>query len=100
MLHRKASSMRKGNQSTTVIAVLALMVTATVIGPAASAQNYSIIYNLPVQANSPWGSLTIDAAGNLYGTTTSSDTYVGTAFELKNTPGGYVLRPLFTFGDS
>jgi uncharacterized repeat protein (TIGR03803 family) len=49
----------------------------------------------------PYGSLTFDAAGNLYGTTSSGGAYfAGTAFELTPTAGGdWIEKVLHNFGN-
>jgi uncharacterized repeat protein (TIGR03803 family) len=45
-------------------------------------------FNYP-NAVTPWGGLTIDFSGNLYGTTSASGAYgAGTVFELTPKPGG------------
>ena len=77
--------------------VVLLLALAIVTGCGASAQTFSIIYSLPVSANTPWGSLTMDAAGNIYGTTTQSHTQSGTAFELKKWSGSWLFSSLITF---
>jgi hypothetical protein len=49
----------------------------------------------------PIGGLTLDAAGDLFGTTTQSGEFgngFGGVFELVNSPGGYTIRDLAFFG--
>jgi uncharacterized repeat protein (TIGR03803 family) len=46
----------------------------------------------------PIGSLTVDRAGNIYGTTTKGGTdNVGTVFKLRQTNGNWILAPLHVF---
>ena len=93
-MHRYVSAARVSPQMRNFILLLALTIAAF---PGARAQTFSIIFNLPVSANMPWGALTLDAAGNLYGTTMLSNNQNGTAFQLKNSHGTYLFTPLITF---
>ena len=93
-MHNYPSAALPGHQTRSLVLVFALAIAAV---SGARAQTFSIIYNLPVSANSPWGSLTMDAAGNLYGTTTVSNSESGTAFELKNRSPFWLFSPLLTF---
>jgi uncharacterized repeat protein (TIGR03803 family) len=93
-MHRHLSVVMSNHKAMRIV-ILFTFAIAVVSG--GHAQTFSIIFNLPPSANSPWGSLTMDAAGNLYGTTTLSETESGTAFELKNSRGSYLFRPLLTF---
>src|SRR5215831_19202660 len=83
-------------QTKSILLVLAVVIAASA---GASAQTFSIVFNLPTSANMPWGALTMDAAGNLYGTTTLSNTFTGTAFQLKSSHGTYLLNPLLNFSE-
>lgn len=48
----------------------------------------------------PEAGLTLDAAGNLYGTTLGTIAYDGTVFRMRNVNGSWVLNTLFTFTGS
>ncbi|HUI84507.1 MAG TPA: choice-of-anchor tandem repeat GloVer-containing protein [Candidatus Binatia bacterium] len=76
--------------------VLALAVAAS---SAAQGQTYRVIYNFTGGADgaAPAAGLTMDAAGNFYGTTLGGGAGYGTVFRLRNTNGGWVVTPLYTF---
>jgi uncharacterized repeat protein (TIGR03803 family) len=93
-MHSYLSATGSRLQARSIVLLFSLAIAAV---SGARAQTFSIIFNLPLSANSPWGSLTMDAAGNFYGTTTLSDTESGTAFELKNSRGSWLFSPLLTF---
>ncbi len=79
-----------------VMAVVAILAVTFVMSPHAAAQQETVLYSFPLNANgeapSPLGSLIFDEAGiNLYGTTENGGTYgYGSVFELSppTTPGG------------
>ncbi len=61
--------------------------------------NFQVVYTFQDSADggNPFAGLTVDRAGNLYGTTSSGGSGYGTAFELKNTAKGYKYVVLHTF---
>jgi uncharacterized repeat protein (TIGR03803 family) len=61
---------------------------------------YSIIYSFTggSDGGNPLSDLTVDAAGNLYGTTQGGGTGGGTVFELKRTKNGWKEEVLYNFG--
>ncbi|HKD83664.1 MAG TPA: choice-of-anchor tandem repeat GloVer-containing protein [Terriglobales bacterium] len=93
-MHSYLSTALSRHQAKNIVLLFALAITAV---SGARAQTFSIIFNLPLSANSPWGSLMMDQAGNIYGTTTLSNTESGTAFKLKNSRGSWLFNPLLTF---
>jgi uncharacterized repeat protein (TIGR03803 family) len=64
-------------------------------------QTFRVIYAFTAGADGyqPYGGLTLDRGGNLYGTTTDY-TGPGTVFRLKSTNGNWVLDTLHTFNGS
>ena len=65
----------------------------------AQAQTFTTLHNF--QGNDdgeePNYGLTIDASGNLYGTTFEGDTGLGTVYQLQNTSSGWAPNPLYVF---
>jgi len=99
-----------GTQATKAVTILIL-----VLGPisvAANAQTYSVLYNFTggQDGATPKAGVTLDQAGNLYGTAWQAGSVdgecstrlqgrlgCGTVFELKHTGSGWVLNLLYTF---
>jgi uncharacterized repeat protein (TIGR03803 family) len=67
--------------------------------PAASAQNFNVIHNFTggADGSAPMAGLSMDHAGNLYGTTSSGGAGHGTVFRLSNPRGSWFLTPLYSF---
>ena len=108
-------SLEKGLNSistaaTTVAAFLPLLLLIVFATYPAHAQTYSVIYSFTGGAdggNPSMGGLTMDSAGNLYGTTYYGGydcqqeyfaTGCGTAFELSHTEAGWTFTTIYTFG--
>jgi uncharacterized repeat protein (TIGR03803 family) len=70
--------------------------------PTSSGYNVSILYRFSLtDGASPAGGLIIDAAGNLYGTTSSGgDNFQGTVFELSPSSSGWTFKTLYFFTGS
>jgi hypothetical protein len=97
-----------------IVALVSLTVMATLLAalPTAQAQTYHVLYSFTGGSDgaSPVAGLTMDAAGNLYGTTASggytggncgSGPGCGTVFKLTHHGSGWTLAPLYAFkGDS
>jgi uncharacterized repeat protein (TIGR03803 family) len=68
--------------------------------PALHAQSLSVLHsfhNTP-DGSAPWSGLARDAAGNLYGTTTTGGDYgYGMVFRVVKRGSGWVLEPLYSF---
>ncbi len=92
-----SSSGRSLRPAFTVVAmVFVLVVAASLI---ASAQTYNVIYNFTDRMDGalPSAGLTLDAAGNLYGTTIGDNLCCGTVFKLSKAGAGWVVTPLYLF---
>lgn len=75
---------------------LACVLTAALPAPAAT---FSVLYAFSGGADggNPLAGLTVDSAGNLYGTAQNGGAGYGTAFEMKRSSGGYAFEVLYTF---
>jgi uncharacterized repeat protein (TIGR03803 family) len=86
--------MRQGNRTSIGLktGLASLAVTLVMTGTLAFAQQESILHSFGSGTDDgtiPYGGLTFDAAGNLYGTTSAGGAYGGgTVFELSPQPGG------------
>jgi uncharacterized repeat protein (TIGR03803 family) len=69
------------------------------VGPAAQAQTYTIIHNFTGGGDgaNPYTGLTMDAAGNFYGTTSGGGASYGIVFKLKHSGSGWILSPVHSF---
>jgi len=76
--------------------VSALMVAAA---PCAPAQTLTALHSFTggSDGGNPAAGLTVDAAGNFYGTTPSGGAGYGTVFKLSPSRSGWVLSPLYSF---
>lgn len=82
------------------IAVTAAIVLAMTIlaAPAAQAQTLSILHTFTgADGGSPYSGVTMDQAGNLYGTTATGGAGYGTVFKLSHKGAGWILNTLYTF---
>lgn len=97
-----------------IVALVSLTVMATLLAavPATQAQTFQVLYNFTGGSDgaNPYDALTMDAAGNLYGTASAggytggdcaSDLGCGTVFKLSHHGAGWIFTPLYAFrGDS
>ena len=81
------------------LALAIIFVLAPVATPAAQAQTFTVIHLFTGGGDGsyPKAGLTMDAAGNLYGTTYSGGGGNGVVFKLRNSGSGWVLTPLYSF---
>lgn len=66
---------------------------------AAQAQTYSVIHRFTGGSDgaSPFAGLTVDATGNLYGTTLNGGSGFGTVFSVKPSGSNWVVAPIYEF---
>ena len=84
----------------TILATAALSLAAVACGPApASATTFTVLHTFTngSDGGNPIDGVTIDKAGNLYGTAASGGSGYGTAFKLKNVHGVYTFATLYAF---
>jgi uncharacterized repeat protein (TIGR03803 family) len=84
-----------------VLTVTILVVLASAATPAALAQTFTVIHTFTGGADglNPEAGLTIDGAGNLYGTTSLGGVgFWGVAFKLSKKGSGWLFNPLHFFG--
>ena len=70
------------------------------LGAGGEAQTFAVLHNFTGAADGgyPAAGLTLDRAGNLYGTTyDGSGIGYGKIFKLSNSGGGWVFTPLYSF---
>ena len=80
---------------------LSILTTLLTIFPSAQAQTLTVLHNFnEADGAEPYAGVTIDQAGNLYGTTTIANNSGGTVFKLSHVRGGWVLNTLHAFVNS
>ncbi len=96
--------MKKAKRYSTSAILLSLYLSLLVLVGAflskpAWAQTFQVIHNFSGGGDgaNPQTGFSIDAAGNLYGTTFDGAAGYGTVFKLRNSGDGWVLTPLYTF---
>ncbi len=78
-----------------VAIVVALMFTASTV----QAQTYRVLHNFTggLDGSVPYAALTMDRAGNLYGTTSAGGRGYGTVYELLHRGAGWVFNSIYSF---
>ena len=85
--------------ATAALALVIMFALAVVLSPAAQAQTYKVLYNFTggLDGGTPFAGLTMDKAGNLYGTTRGFPGGYGTVYRLRFLGSSWVFNPLYTF---
>lgn len=88
----------------TALAIAVVLALTVALTQSVQAQIYSVIHNFTggVDGKNPYAGLTMDAAGNFYGTTCGADCVAGasdagTVFRLSQRGSGWIFTPLYTF---
>jgi hypothetical protein len=84
---------------TTAAVLTAAFALVVAMAPSAQAQPFNVIYNFTGAADgsNPHVGVTLDAAGNLYGTSYNGGRGYGTVFKLTQKGSEWVLSPLYSF---
>ena len=89
---------------TFALAIVSLFVLTTLLTQTTQAQTFTVIHTFTggLDGGSPMAGLTMDAAGNLYGTTCgipcqNNQQNAGTVFRLTKGGGGWIFTPLYVF---
>jgi len=83
-----------------VLLPIAVMIAlAVVLTPSAQAQTFAVLHNFTggQDGSQPVAGLTIDQAGNLYGTASAGGAGYGTVFKLTHKHSAWTLGPLYSF---
>jgi uncharacterized repeat protein (TIGR03803 family) len=97
---KRADDRRTATTWGTLTALAIMLVLTCVATQLAQAQTFKVIYTFDGQTDgaNPYAGVTIDKAGNLYGTNTAGGTEgYGTVFKLKLKGESWILSPLYNF---
>jgi len=84
---------------TATLGLIVVFVLAVVASQAAQAQTFKVIHNFSggQDGANPYAGVTLDKAGNLYGTAYAGGIGHGTVYQLKKKPSGWIFNPLYSF---
>jgi uncharacterized repeat protein (TIGR03803 family) len=90
------------HRCTAVVVLTIAFAVAVGMTPPAQAQTFSVIHTFSgVDGATPAGRLTMDKAGNLYGTTVYGGTsHDGNVFKMSRRSSGWTITPLYSFSGS
>ncbi len=92
---------KRQNSLKTPAAMVIVFALAVVLMPSAQAQTYKVLHNFTggQDGKTPFASLTMDRAGNFYGTTYyGGSANHGVVFKLARKGDGFVFKTLHSFG--
>src|SRR5580704_12148153 len=96
----RSEEYRTGSFNFVRVAAMALACSLILLAaPAAEAQKFNVLYNFTggLDGANPHVGMTLDRAGNLYGTAYSGGAGYGTAYKLSHLGAGWVMTPLYSF---
>jgi uncharacterized repeat protein (TIGR03803 family) len=81
------------------LATLMVLVLTVIVARSAPAQTFTVLHNFTggTDGGSPSAGITMDRAGNLYGTTYNGGTGQGAVFKLVHKGSNWVFSPLYSF---
>ena len=83
----------------TIIALSILFVLTILAFTSAQAQTFTVLHSFAgPDGSDPQAGVTMDRAGNLYGTTRLGGAGYGTVFKMTHKSGGWTFSPLYSFG--
>jgi len=85
--------------ATAALAIATVFALTVVLTQSAQAQTLKVLHNFTGGGDGfyPWAGLTMDQAGNFYGTTSAGGRGDGVVFRLSQRGSGWVFNPLYTF---
>ena len=96
----RCASILPGSLQRSILALVTFFALAVIVLPLAQAQTFNVIYNFSggLDGATPYAGLTIDHAGNFYGTTFSGGSKnLGTVYRLKHSGSGWLADGLHSF---
>ena len=93
-------TLKVGSRPASGALTMAVLFALTLVAiPSAQAQSFTVLHSFTGGADgaSPAAGLTLDKAGNLYGTASAGGAGYGTVFKLTHSGTGWIVNPLYQF---